>query len=112
MLDAKTSLAVAAGASGLVFATFAAHLPSIADGRSAAPHDTILSGSIKAAAWTSTAAVVGVSLITKDATVFVVGAATIVVLTWLHRHANAYDAARGMASMPTPAQVNMAAMAG
>jgi hypothetical protein len=42
------------------------------------------------------AAVAGVSLLSKDPTVFVLGGGMIVALSWWHRHANHYDAAIGM----------------
>jgi hypothetical protein len=45
----------------------------------------------KAAAWTSAGIVAGISLITKDPTVFAVGAGFTVILDWWYRHANAND---------------------
>jgi hypothetical protein len=35
--------------------------------------------------------VVALSLITRDATVFILGGSAVVLFSWLHRHANAVD---------------------
>jgi hypothetical protein len=110
-LDRKTSLAVAGGTVAVVYATFQAHLPPIADERAADANDPLLSSSVRSAAWASAAAVAAVSLITKDMTVFVFGGLATVALTWLHRHANLYDPVKQMVGQPSSRSIMAESMA-
>lgn len=86
-----TGLATAA----LVWGIYNSALPSIADARVTPAHDKDLAGTERAASWMAAAAVAGVSLIARDATVFVLGGSMVVALAWWHRHANHYDMATG-----------------
>lgn len=110
-MDAKLSLAVAGGTVAFVYATFAAHMPPVIDARAAAPNDKLMSSSCKSASWMAAAGVIAVSLITKDMTVFVAGGSTVVAMTWLHRHANAYDPQIGSAVVPNARQLQAATLA-
>jgi 4-amino-4-deoxy-L-arabinose transferase-like glycosyltransferase len=95
-LKREVSLGVGLATAALVWGIYNSALPSVAEARVSAPHDADLSGTERAAAWTAAAAVAGVSLLSKDPTVFVLGGGMIVALSWWHRHANHYDAAIGM----------------
>lgn len=84
-----TGLAVAA----LVGAIYSKALPTMADLRVGAPGDTDANASRTTAAWSSAGAVAAVSLIAKDRTVFVLGAAMIVAVDWWTRHSNEHNPA-------------------
>lgn len=105
MLDRKTSLAVGIGTVAMVYGVYNSCLPSIVDARAAGPSDRVLSGAEHTAAWTATAVVAAVSLLSKDPTVFILGGAAIVTLSWLHKHANMFDAAVGSSVVPSSAAV-------
>lgn len=77
-------------------------LPPVADVRSGANNDPDASAAEKRARWTSAAVVVGVSLLTADATVFVMGGLAIILESWSHRHANAFDPTARTIVVPPP----------
>lgn len=87
-LKPEVSLGVALATGAVVFATYQHALPSVADVRTAKPMDSDINGARKMAAWTSAGLVAGISLISKDPTVFVVGGAIVVALDWWYRHAD------------------------
>lgn len=87
-LDRKMSLGVGLAVTGLVYAIYAQSVPKVADLRVAAPGNTDAAAAEKAARWAATVVVVGVAVIARDATVFVMGGSTIIGLSWLHRQAN------------------------
>lgn len=89
-LKPEVSIPVALATASVVYASFS-QLPSVPDMRSAEPMDPDLQGGIKAAAWISAAAVGGISLIAKDATIFIVGGFMTVALYWWRAHADAHD---------------------
>lgn len=101
MLDRKTSLAVAGGTAAIVYATFNAHVPPVCDAKATDSGDKIHASAVRSAAWSSAAIVTAVAVITKDATVFALGGAAVILLTWLHRHANLYDPLAGLAARPS-----------
>lgn len=80
-----TGLTVAA----LVYAVYSNALPPVADVRTAQPGNDDVDAANKLAGWTAAGAVAGISLIAKDATVFILGGTMVVVLNWWHKHANA-----------------------
>lgn len=88
MLKPEVSLGVGLATAALVYATFNAALPSVADVRSAKAQDQDINASRNMAAWTSAGIVAAVSLVAKDPTVFVVGGAMVIALDWWHRHAD------------------------
>jgi hypothetical protein len=91
-LKPEVSLGVGLATAGLVFAIYSNVTPtSIAGIRIGEPNDPDVSGTERAATWTAAAAVSGISLIAKDPTIFVLGGSMVIVMAWLHRHANAYD---------------------
>jgi hypothetical protein len=90
-LDSKTSVAVGLGAMGLVWGIYGQVVPKVADLRVSGANDRDAAAAEKAARWASGGAVVALSLITRDATVFILGGSAVVLFSWLHRHANAVD---------------------
>jgi hypothetical protein len=79
-----TGLAVAA----LSYGVFQHHLPSMADIRTCESGNRDVHTCAKGAAWTSAAVVAGVSLVSKDPTVFTLGGIMILALYWTAQHAN------------------------
>lgn len=82
------SLLLTGATLSLVVGTYSMASPGIANTRANAPGDATLSAAERSAAWISAGMVGGVALIAKDPTVFALGATTIVVMSWWHRHAN------------------------
>jgi hypothetical protein len=78
-----TGLALAA----LTYTIYGRGLPPAADMRMADPGNSDLATIRKQNAWMAAATVAGISLIAKDATIFVVGGAMVVGLDWVTRHA-------------------------
>jgi len=87
----EASLGVGLGAAAIVWTIYDHHLPGIAETRVNSAHDDELAGTERTAAWVSAAFVAGVAWIAQDPTVFVIGGATLIALSWAHRHANAHD---------------------
>lgn len=95
-----TGLAVAT----LVYAIHANATPTLADIRSVDAHNQDIAGASRSADWLAAGVVAGVSLISKDGTVFVIGGIMVIGMAWLERHANAVHPDTGKA---TSAVVNM-----
>lgn len=91
-LKREVSLGVGLATAALVWGIYNAALPSLAETRVSAPHDVDLAATERAATWTAAAAVAGVSLLSKDPTVFVLGGGMVIALAWWHRHSNHFDA--------------------
>lgn len=79
-----TGLAVAV----LAYGVFEQHLPPTADIRTCESGNRDVHASAKSAAWISAAAVAGVSLVSKDGTIFTIGGLAILALYWTTQHAN------------------------
>ena len=94
------SVVGALSVAALVYGIYSNATPTIADIRVAKPGDKDIEASRKMAAWTSAAVVAGVSLIARDATIFVVGGSMVIVLDWWHRHANEVNPMTGTATAP------------
>jgi hypothetical protein len=97
---AEVSLGMGLATAAIVWGVFNTSLPSIAESRVTGQNDRDLASAERTATWVSGAVVAGVSLISKDATVFVLGGATVVALAWMHRHANQVHPGVGKATMP------------
>lgn len=104
-MKAETSVVAGLSTAALVYAIYANATPSIADIRVAKPHDADIESSRKLAAWTAAGVVAGVSLIAKDATIFVMGGAMVIALDWWHRHANEVNPLAGRATAPDMAVI-------
>jgi hypothetical protein len=84
----EASLGTALGVAALSYGVFQHNLPPMADIRTCESNNRDVHATAKSAAWVSAAAVAGVSLITKDATIFTLGGAFVLVLYWTAQHAN------------------------
>ena len=97
MLKPEVSLTVALATSAVVFGIYQTMLPRVADVRDTEPNDDGISSMDKQAGWASAAVVAGVSLIAKDPTIFILGGATIVAMSWFYKHGNTVNPQFGMA---------------
>lgn len=97
-LKPEISLGVGLATATVVYGIYMQATPSIADIRVAGAQDDNIDSARKAAAWTAAAVVGAISLLAKDATVFVLGGGMIIGLDWWTRHANLVDPLTGRAS--------------
>jgi hypothetical protein len=93
----KPSESVMAGlaTAGFVYGVYQLNLPSMTEVHGANPHNQSVASSQKKAMWGSAAAVAGMFLLTKDATVFTAGALMFLYEEWGYRHANAVHPGTG-----------------
>jgi hypothetical protein len=101
-LERKTSVAVGLATMAGVWMIYQNKLPAMVDVRANGNNDGDASAAEKTARWTSAVVVVGVSVLTGDMTVFIMGAIAIIGESWAHRHANAYDPMTGGVVVPPP----------
>lgn len=90
-LKPEVSLGVGAAVAALVYGIYSNALPTAADIRSLDSNNDDINATEKHAEWLATAVVAGISLIAKDATIFIIGGLSVVGMSWLHRHANAVN---------------------
>ncbi len=99
MLKPEASVGFGLATATLVYGIYQNQLPSSTDIRMAESGDPDIQSAERAAAWTSAAIVAGVSIITGDPTVFIIGGSMLVAMSWLTRHADAVDPRAGVASL-------------
>lgn len=97
VLKPEGSLVASLATIATVYAIYQYGVPSIADVRTAEPGNRDIDGSERAAAWMAGGVVAGVSLIAKDPTIFILGGATVIGLSWWTRHANMVNPETGKA---------------
>lgn len=100
MLKPEISIPVALATGVLVWGIYTNVTPTMLDLRAAPANDDMADGARKSAAWTSAAAVAGVSLIARDPVIFIFGGAFVVVADWLTRHSIAVNPDTGRATLP------------
>lgn len=96
-LKPEVSLTVGLATAAVVYGIYMNALPPVVDLRATPANDADVASTEKAAAWTAAAVVGGVSLIAKDGTVFILGGAMIVALSWWNKHANMVNPEFGVA---------------
>lgn len=101
MQDRKTALAIGLATMGLVAYTYDQILPEVTDIRAAPEGNSTIASAERAARFTSAGLVIGISVISRDATVFIMGAVAVIALSWLHRHANMVNPTTGRLSLPS-----------
>jgi hypothetical protein len=99
-LKPEVSITTGLAVGALVWTIYAKAVPADVDMRVAQANDADVESSRKKAAYTAAGAVAAISLIAKDATVFIIGGAMVVAVDWWTRHANAVDPALGRAFIP------------
>lgn len=101
-LKPEVSIGMGLAVGVLVWSIYQHALPSIVDHRVGDPDDENAAAAERLATWTSAGTVAGISLIAKDPTVFVIGGAMTVALSFWHRHANMVNPMTGRATSITP----------
>jgi hypothetical protein len=87
-LKPEVSIPVALATGTVVYTIYNRGLPSTTDVRVGKQGDATIDAVRKQNAWMAAAVVSGISLLAKDATVFIVGGAMVVGLDWVTRYAN------------------------
>lgn len=105
-LPREQAVGVGLATMGLVWGVYGQIMPPVADLRVGPAGETNATAAEKAARWTSGIMVVGVSLVTRDATVFIMGGIAVIAFSWLHRHANMVNPTSGSAVMPSARMVH------
>ena len=100
-LDRKTSVGVGLATMALVWGTYSQVTPKVVDLRVGRAGDHDAAAAEKVARWTAGGLVVVISVLSKDATVFIMGGTAVIAFSWMHRHANLVNPETGMASVPS-----------
>lgn len=96
-LKPEISLGVGLATATVVYGIYMNALPPVVDLRTTPANNSDVAATEKAASWTAAAVVAGISLIAKDATVFIIGGGMIVALSWWNKHANMVNPEFGLA---------------
>jgi predicted NBD/HSP70 family sugar kinase len=99
ILKPEMSIVAGLATATLVYGIYRNALPTVADIRVAPKADHDVEAAERSAAWFAGAIVGAVSLLAKDATIFVIGGGMVVGMSWWYRHADAVDPVAGVASM-------------
>jgi hypothetical protein len=97
MLKPEVSLGVGLATATVVYGIYMNALPPVVDLRTTPANNEDVASTEKAAAWTAAAIVAGISLIAKDATVFIIGGGMVIALSWWNKHANMVNPEFGLA---------------
>lgn len=104
-LPRTASVGIGVGVAALVYGIYDQLVPDVTDIRVQPAGDRDVAAAEKTARWASAGMVAAVSLIALDATVAIIGGASVILFSWAHRHANMVDPQSGMASTPSSRQV-------
>jgi hypothetical protein len=97
-LKAEASLATGLATAVIVWAVHQNATPTMAEIRLSPRGDTDIDAARRQASWTAGAIVAAISLIARDATVFVIGGGMVVLLDWWARYTNEVDPDTGRAT--------------
>jgi hypothetical protein len=89
ILQPSESVMLGAATAGLVFGVYQFSVPNMADVHASEPNNGAVIAGRKKAVWTSAAILSGVTLLTRDRTVFTMGGVMLAALDFHVRHANA-----------------------
>jgi hypothetical protein len=87
-LKPESSIMVGLATGALVFGVYQNAIPTNADIRTVPENNDDIAASEKTALWMSAAVVSGVSLIAKDATVFIIGGSIVIAMSWWAKHSD------------------------
>jgi hypothetical protein len=102
MLKPEHSLGASLAVMALDFGIAQLNMPAMADIKASPPHNSSVESSRKATIWTQVSVCAALSLLAKDANIFIFGGGFAVALDWYYRHANAVHPTNGQVTM-TPA---------
>jgi hypothetical protein len=94
-LKPSESVMVALATGAIVYAVYDGAVPSIAETHATDAHNASIESGRTKAVWTSAAVVGAMFLLTHDPNVFMVGGGAVILLDWMHRHANATNPSTG-----------------
>lgn len=89
------SIGVGLAMAATVYQLYQNGLPTVADIRSLDAHNRDVDSAEKATTWVAAGLVTGVALVARDKTAFVIGGTAVVLIAWMHRHANMVDPTTG-----------------
>lgn len=95
ILKPNESVMAGVATAAFVYGIYQVSMPSMTEVHGAQPHNGSVASSQKKAMWASAAAVGGLFMLTKDATVFTFGSLMFLYEEWGYRHANAVDSSTG-----------------
>jgi len=101
-LKPEQSLGASLAVMALDFGIFQLHLPSTADIKANAPHNSAIKSSTTAAGWTAVSACAALALLARDPNIFIFGGGFAALLTWYYKHANMVHPGTGQVTMPPP----------
>lgn len=73
---------------GVVYATYQVMLPPAADVKTVESNNRDIASSERTATWVSAGIVSGISLLTKDPGIFIIGGAFVILLSYVYKHAD------------------------
>lgn len=101
-LKPEHSLGASLAVMALDFGIYQLSMPTLADVKNSAPHNSILLGANKSALWTSVSACAALSLLAKDANIFIFGGGFSVALNFYFKHASYTNPGTGEVTLPPP----------
>lgn len=87
-LNPEMSVMAGLATATVVYGIYQAALPPVADVRTIPEFQPDLQATERVASWMAAAAVAGISLMTQDMTVFIIGGTMVIGMAWWHRHAD------------------------
>jgi hypothetical protein len=90
-LKPDTSLTLGIASATLAYATFQAMTPNVADIRATESGNRDIQASERLATWVAGLTVAGISLLAKDANIFIIGGSAVIALSWSRKHADMVD---------------------
>lgn len=100
-LEPKFSVGIGLAGAATVYGFYNQMCPNLADLRVGQADDEDARKAEMAARWSSAGFVAALGLLTRDATVFVIGGAMVILMSWTHRYANMHNPAVGSSTLPS-----------
>jgi hypothetical protein len=101
----EVSLAVALATATVVYAIHQNATPNLADVRSLESNNSDVQSAERTASWVSAGVVAGISLLAKDATIFIIGGSMVIAMAWMTRHADQVDTVTKRATSIKPTDI-------
>lgn len=99
-LKPEHALTVGAVTGALVYGVFQVEAPNMAEISASPAHNPHIGRSVNAAGWSAAIIVAGISLLSRDPTVFVIGGTIAAGLTWRAKHAAMTSPQTGQVVIP------------
>jgi hypothetical protein len=99
-LKPEHSLGASLAVMALDYGITTMNMPTLSDTKNSPPHNAAIESARKATIWTQVSVCAALSLLAKDANIFIFGAGFAVALDWYQRHANLVHPGTGQVTMP------------